>query len=509
MFSNKNRHALHLILPLIVLLINILFAQNTKSFQEGLIGILYDDTKMTRPASIWYLGGVDSDSILWETRNDFSAHWVGYIKAPISGQIHFYAEVDNEIKLVIDGVEILNTWNEAGKSSGKGTFIAGMHYPLLLEYRQISGRSYMRLFWQWQDQKKQIIPSNTLFFSSDQKEDVEDNFKSMVNIDLDALDFGIASIIEIHTIQDVIAKRQALIEYLWGTDGYPVNKMPIEIVKGINDTDFASLTNLKRIDRLTVDMESGLNSIAYHFHPLKANGELVVYHQGHNGKFSVGIRTINAFLEKGYNVIALSMPLLGMNKRPVINFKRFGKMIIHSHDQMAYLQPPQGNPIKYFLEPVAVVLNYAKKFKYQRTIMVGISGGGWTTTLCAAIDPRIVHSFPTAGSLPNYLRARDISKSGTLGDYEQQDPGLYRTANYLELYIMGAAGEGRRQLQILNEFDACCFRGTGFKTYKDIIKNILKNLGSGSFDVFLDSTHRLHQISPRALKIIFEDLKNN
>ena len=184
-------------------------------------------------------------------------------------------------------------------------------------------------------------------------------------------------------------------------------------------------------------------------------------------------------------------------------------MILHAHDQMAYLQPPQGSPIKYFLEPVVVVLNYATQFAYKRIIMVGISGGGWTTTLCAAIDPRIARSFPTAGSHPNYLRARDISNSGTLGDYEQQVPELYRTANYLELYIMGAAGDGRRQLQILNEFDACCFRGTGYKTYENIVKNIIQNVGSGSFDIFLDSTHRLHQISPRALEVIFEDLKNN
>jgi hypothetical protein len=507
MFSHKNQPGFKMIILLVIFLANSLIAQNNRSFQQGLVGILYDDTNMTRPVSIWYLEGVDSDSILWQTRNDFSGRWLGYLKAPVDGQIHFYAEVDNEIKLVIDGVEILNTWNEASKSTSKDTFTSGKYYPLLLQYRQISGRSYMKLFWQWQNQEKRIIPAGALFFSPDQKEEIEDNFKSMVNIDLAALEFNIASIIEIHTMQDVLAKRKAVIEWLWGKDGYPGNKMPSEIDEGINDSDFVSLTNLKRIDRLTVDMEFGLNSIAYHFIPQQANGELAVYHQGHDGKFSVGIRTIHAFLKNGYGVIAFSMPLLGMNRRPVINFERFGKMILHSHNQMAYIQPSQGNPIKYFLEPVAVILNYAGQFKYKRIVMVGISGGGWTTTLYAAIDPRIVSSFPTAGSLPNYLRSRDISHSGTIGDYEQQVPDLYRIANYLELYIMGAAGDGRRQLQILNEFDACCFGGTGYKTYEDIVKRIVQNLGSGSFDIFLDSTHRLHHISPQALDVIFEDLK--
>jgi hypothetical protein len=32
--------------------------------------------------------------------------------------------------------------------------------------------------------------------------------------------------------------------------------------------------------------------------------------------------------------------------------------------------------------------------------MLGLSGGGWSTTLAAAVDPRIQLSFPTAGSVP-------------------------------------------------------------------------------------------------------------
>lgn len=32
--------------------------------------------------------------------------------------------------------------------------------------------------------------------------------------------------------------------------------------------------------------------------------------------------------------------------------------------------------------------------------MVGLSGGGWTTTDYSALDPRITLSLPVAGSLP-------------------------------------------------------------------------------------------------------------
>jgi len=92
------------------------------------------------------------------------------------------------------------------------------------------------------------------------------------------------------------------------------------------------------------------------------------------------------------------------------------------------------------------------------------------------------------------------------GDYEQYVPEIYRVANYLELYIMGAFGENRNQLQILNQFDSCCFDGTGYTTYVDLIKSRINALESGNFDVFLDSSHREHKISNAALEVIFKDL---
>ena len=138
--------------------------------------------------------------------------------------------------------------------------------------------------------------------------------------------------------------------------------------------------------------------------------------------------------------------------------------------------------------------------------MTGISGGGWTTTLCAAIDPRIERSYPVAGSHPNYLRVTKVNGKNSIGDYEQYAPELYRVANYLELYILGSYGQNRGQLQILNEFDTCCFFGTGYTTYEDIVKKRVKNLGKGSYDVFLDSSHQEHKISDQALQVIFKDL---
>ncbi len=163
--------------------------------------------------------------------------------------------------------------------------------------------------------------------------------------------------------------------------------------------------------------------------------------------------------------------------------------------------------VKYFVEPVAIVLNYLEKnFDYSSVSMVGISGGGWTTTLAAAIDTRIEKSFPVAGSYPIYLRS---NSQRDWGDYEQTVPEIYRTVNYLELYILGSYGLHRKQLQVINQYDSCCFAGTKWETYKDIIIERVHELGTGEFELFLDATHREHLISEAAMSRILDELASN
>src|SRR4029078_5123355 len=89
---------------------------------------------------------------------------------------------------------------------------------------------------------------------------------------------------------------------------------------------------------------------------------------------------------------------------------------------------------------------------YQTLHMLGLSGGGWTTTDYAAIGPGIRCSFPVAGTIPLALRS-----GGSVGDREQYEPSFYRIAGYPDLYILGASGRGRKQVHVLVRRDACCF----------------------------------------------------
>lgn len=330
-----------------------------------------------------------------------------------------------------------------------------------------------------------------------------DDLSQFEEIEASYFETDVRKVIQLRSGRDVVDKRKALIRYIWGEEGFPLSKLPESVQEDIKDAQYGQLeqNNLKRIDKITVGMDYGLNSVVYHFIAKKCNKKLIIYHQGHRGDFVKGINTIKACLDKGYCVMGFSMPLLGMNSRPTVELERFGRLKLTKHDHLKFLE----HPIKYFVEPVAVALNYAAKFRYQGVYMVGISGGGWTTTLYSAIDARIRRSYPVAGSFPVYLRS---GSSRDWGDYEQTVPGLYRVANYPELYIMASHSKGRKQIQILNKYDSCCFAGIKYRTYEKVVKEVVEGLGEGEFEVFLDDTHKEHKISGRALDVIFNDLEN-
>jgi hypothetical protein len=273
----------------------------------------------------------------------------------------------------------------------------------------------------------------------------------------------------IRTGEDVEGAREEMLELVFG--GPLPTRMPDD-VEATEDDAFPG----KEIERIRVATDD-LVSIVYLIHPEAWNGVLAMYHQGHLGDFrELGRDTIRALLDEGFQVLAFSMPMLGMNTHPFAT------------DEHSELQVRE-RPLAYFAEPVVVALNWAEQaYAYRHRFMVGISGGGWTTVLVAGIDERIDTSYPVAGSWPHYLRDR----FGFFGDYEERI-----TPNYLELYLM-ATYPDRAQVQMFNEFDACCFGGLysydylGYTSYR-------ANAWRGRFEIFMDHGQFEHEISETVL----------
>jgi len=312
------------------------------------------------------------------------------------------------------------------------------------------------------------------------------------------------SLIEINSESDIDQKRDFLIDYFWDVGSFQrvkdKSQLP-EVEIDISDFNYKDFQNLKRIDRLTVEMEYGINSVSYLFIPEQSNEKLILYHQGHGGDFLLGKDTIQFFLDRNFTVIAMAMPLLGMNNQPVIEIDGLGEMKLTSHKKLSLLEANNFNPMKLFLEPIQINLNFLdKEYNFKRYSMIGLSGGGWTTVVYSAIDERISDSFSVGGSIPFYLRV----DSRDMGDYEQTNIELYKNVNYLELYVLGAYGDERQHIQIFNKNDPCCFSGNGYETYEFVIKDKMSQLGKGTFQILIDDTHNEHKISDHTLKLVYE-----
>ena len=335
------------------------------------------------------------------------------------------------------------------------------------------------------------------------KDEIESNEKITKNFDVS--NFELSSI-DIQEESDIRKIRDELIFYIWdappsiifSTDNSS-KILPTSIEKNIVDKRFSSLDNLQKIDKLTIEMKNDVNSIVYLFHAEQSNDELIIYHQGHSGGFINGKSTINYFLKNGYSVMAFSMPLMGMNNQPIINIENLGSIKFFDHDQFQLLESKNFSPLNYFFTPINYSLNYLDlNYNFKNYHMVGISGGGWTSTIYPALDTRISKSFAVSGSLPLSLRIN----SQDIGDYEQIQPELYKIANYLEFYVISSYGQNREFVQVFNKFDPCCFSGTLFELYENEIHESISKLNSGSFEIILDDTHKKHEISEFALNSI-------
>ena len=335
---------------------------------------------------------------------------------------------------------------------------------------------------------------------SEQKTIENNQFVNQANVD---------SLIKIYDQSNIDEKRNFLTEVFWNVGSTTFKRIPAgyipvpEVESDISDSRYNDFQNLKRIDRLTVEMKHGINSISYLFIPEQSNEKLILYHQGHGGDFILGQDTIQFFLNRNFTVLASTMPLVGMNNQPIVEIDGLGKMKLISHEQLRLLEANNFNPMKIFLDPIRINLNFIEmEYDFKQYSMIGLSGGGWTTVIYSAIDERISDSFSVAGSMPFYLRVNDRD----IGDYEQTNIDLYQNVNYLELYVLSAYGDGRKHIQIFNKNDPCCFSGNGYETYEFIIKDKISQLGNGDFQVFVDDTHNEHKISDTSLEYIIKNI---
>ena len=307
-------------------------------------------------------------------------------------------------------------------------------------------------------------------------------------------------LITVRSPQDAKRLRTDLIETIWGPDGFPRGKQPASVKPGYTDPAFSDFKNLAGIDRVRIEMDHDIYSVAYHFRPVHANGRMILYHHGYAGDVRAMADLFRPLVAAGYNVIALNFLGYGENWYDSdIYYPKWGWYRTSVHRLLSL----EEHPLKFFVEPAIVAVNYAQSLGFPYVDMIGLSAGGWTTEMAASVDPRIRRSYPVAGGYPLYLRSNAERNQSPPPQYE---PRLLQTAGYLDIYVLGATGEGRRQLQIFNRFDRCCYRNTLGRLYEPAVEKAVAEVGEGGFRVVIDETHADHKISEFGRETILKDL---
>lgn len=331
---------------------------------------------------------------------------------------------------------------------------------------------------------------------------------------------------------DLESRRSLLKKMVWGSDLNSIDSMmPTGPPSAPTSTDLIPTESrfcnqcLLKVERInlstTIPLVDGtlkkVDSFGFVFIPNRPIKGAVIVHQGHSpgldgqdGPFNVD-QTILRLNQEGFLVVGLRMPLCQNAKDHDCD-----------HKSLFTASPPsKGNPLRYFLEPVIRATNYIlDKYPALKTVdMIGLSGGGWTTVLSSAVDPRIRMSVQVAGTLP--LSMSDPKEVVEPEQFALRD--VYQAFGYKDLYLLDAAGKGRVTMQVVNQSDSCCYSESFYRNssksptpnyrdalveYSTAINHSLKSLDGGRFCLHIDTTNvpatedptkRQHQISLQAL----------
>lgn len=322
------------------------------------------------------------------------------------------------------------------------------------------------------------------------------------------------------TITDIVsdnAMRSDVVGKIFGPAGMNMSLVPT-YYSTFNPagTTWAGLTNLSSIQEWRVTVSKGFVSRLYKFTPTTYRnptsgkaGFIVAAGHAAIGTTPPYTDLIKWLVTSGFEVWTVDMPVSGLNAPPnVPSFPTIidpvlGSVLIDTHEKMAVLDSPTFNPIKIFLEPPLSIVNDMAARGITNVAMAGLSGGGWTTVLYSAVDPRIEVSYSVAGTMPFYARSW-APPNNSLGDYEQMRVAEMGV-DYLDLYILAATPAGRTHYGIHNVNDNCCFGGYIAQHYEQAVKNIVNAIG-GYYDVVFDTTSTTHTISPWAASAIEQDV---
>jgi len=184
----------------------------------------------------------------------------------------------------------------------------------------------------------------------------------------------------------------------------------------------------------------------------KKNNKLLIYHQGHAGNpynFKYFLELKEMFNKKGYDILSLSMSGLGYNllsnkkysfpinpnKDSNISFNfEFNDKEIMRHDiyQLYHDENfPNTKPLALMLSGNYYIIQKLKN-NYDKILMIGISGGGWATTILSALIPEIQNSYSFHSFFPKFFNINKYTR--TQWEFVYSD--IWKEYDYWDFYFL-------------------------------------------------------------------------
>lgn len=314
---------------------------------------------------------------------------------------------------------------------------------------------------------------------------------------------------------EFVQLRLDLIEEVWGRR---LPKARPTVSLNYTGLSYASSFPLEvsRVDRLLIDMPRGGVSEAHLLYPVGgALNRCAILHAGHSIHYYDAVGSTNmealtrAFLAAKWHVLGMCMPTDTFNATQSFA-KLDGTPVTVSNHDFTTLESDGAHPFRFFVEPVIVSLNHLATLGFDRIVMSGISGGGWTTDFAAALDPRIIRSYPVFGSVPFALRTPS-GGPGDEGDWEQLrarswwDTVVSQRRDHERVYGAGCIDDGRKRVQFLGTGDPVFGVSTVLPAVSSYETWINERVPAGQHDVSIDVTASTHAYSAPTIAAIVVD----
>lgn len=93
---------------------------------------------------------------------DFIVQYRGFVTAPVSGSVTFFAPADDGVKLFVNNTQIVDDWFDKGGGGSYSIpvdFVAGISQPIALDYYENGGGAWVELYWNVNGQME-LVPDS-------------------------------------------------------------------------------------------------------------------------------------------------------------------------------------------------------------------------------------------------------------------------------------------------------------------------------------------------------------